>query len=72
MSSTPQSTQTELPIGLSVPCAARLGGFSTATGWRLIATGELPSIKVGKRRLILRDDLTAWLASHRVPTTQAA
>ena len=27
--------------------------------------GELASLKLGKRRLIMRDDLLAWLASKR-------
>jgi len=32
-----------------------------ATLWRLLNTGELPSFKVGRRRLVLRRDLEAFL-----------
>ncbi len=32
---------------------------------RLIARGEIPNYKVGKRRLFDRDELIEWVRSHR-------
>jgi excisionase family DNA binding protein len=30
----------------------------------LLRSGELRSLKLGRRRLVRREDLTAWLAAH--------
>lgn len=47
-------------------------GLSRPTINRLIARGEIPSYKVGKRRLFDRDELAEWIKGHRddfhVPT----
>ncbi|MBK6694816.1 MAG: helix-turn-helix domain-containing protein [Myxococcales bacterium] len=31
---------------------------------RLVRSGELPAVKAGKRVLVRREDLDAWLAAH--------
>jgi excisionase family DNA binding protein len=36
-----------------------------STIYEQIAQGRLQSVKIGKRRLILADDLNAFLAAHR-------
>lgn len=46
-------------------------GLSTRTIHRLLAKGELPSLHVGRRRLIRTDDARAWLAGHETPTPGA-
>jgi excisionase family DNA binding protein len=45
----------EVPIGRSLIYEA-------------IKSGDLKSLKIGRRRIILPDDLKAWLQRHRVGT----
>lgn len=40
--------------------------LSTRTVARLIATGDLPSVKIGRRRVIRASVLNAFLNSHAV------
>ncbi len=53
------------PIALGVEAASRAVGISRSGLYSLIATGELKSIKAGGRRLILIDDLRAFLEAQR-------
>lgn len=46
--------------------AARATGLSARTLQQAIAAGALPSIKVGRRRLLDPSDVRAWLNSQRV------
>lgn len=39
-------------------------GLSTSAGWRLIKSGELPSVRIGRMRLVPLVDLNAWLADE--------
>ena len=43
--------------------AARLAGVGRSTIYESINTGDLKARKAGRRTLILRDDLQAWLNS---------
>ena len=52
------------PEAVSVDEAARRAGVSRAFLYERLAAGELPSIKLGKRRLVRVEALRAWLASH--------
>jgi excisionase family DNA binding protein len=52
-------------IGIS-HLAERLG-LSRRTIHRILARGELPSLQIGRRRLIRLSDLRHWLAGHEVP-----
>jgi excisionase family DNA binding protein len=47
---------------LSVAAVAERLGMSERQIARMIATGELPSVKAGRRRLVLRASIAAWLA----------
>ena len=42
--------------------AAKLAGIGRTTLYAAMGAGELPSFKVGKRRLIRREAVSAWLA----------
>ena len=53
------------PLAVSVQAAARVGGIGRTSLYEAMGSGELASCKVGKRRLILLDDLRAWLARQR-------
>ncbi len=44
--------------------AARTYGLSRTTLYKLLAEGRLQSVKVGRRRLILRDSLDALLGGR--------
>jgi excisionase family DNA binding protein len=45
--------------------AIELLRLSRPTIERMIIRGEIPSYKVGKRRLFDRDELIEWVKSHR-------
>jgi excisionase family DNA binding protein len=45
--------------------AERLG-LSRRTIHRILARGELPSLQIGRRRLVRLSDVRQWLAGHEV------
>jgi len=55
-------TQQSQPIAVSPDEAARLAGIGRTTLYAALATGDLPSIKIGTRRLIRVDAIRDWLA----------
>ena len=50
-----------LPGLVSVNGAAKVLSLSADYVWKLVYAGELPSLKVGKRRLIRRSDISAFI-----------
>lgn len=52
------------PIAVSPDEAARLAGIGRTTLYAALTKGELPSIKIGTRRLIRVDAIRNWLASN--------
>lgn len=56
-------------IGIS-HLAERLG-LSRRTIHRILAKGELPSIQIGRRRLIRLSDVRSWLSGCETPTPGA-
>jgi excisionase family DNA binding protein len=56
-------------IGIS-HLAERLG-LSRRTIHRILARGELPSLQIGRRRLIRLADVRNWLAGCETPTPGA-
>jgi excisionase family DNA binding protein len=55
------------PIAMTVEAAARETGISRSRLFDFIRSGQLPSVKIGRRRLVLRDDVRQFLAERRVP-----
>lgn len=49
----------DLPVFITVPHAARLLGLSRASAYRLAATGELPSRRLGGRVYVVVQQLRA-------------
>jgi excisionase family DNA binding protein len=49
---------------LSVEHAARLIGISRTTAYRMVQSGELPAVKVGRRVLILKKPLMEMLEAE--------
>lgn len=46
-------TPTDAPLAVTVEEAARRLGLSRGTAYRAVADGTLPSIRIGKRKLIV-------------------
>lgn len=57
----PQSQPTVEPETVSVNEAARRAGLGRSTLYAAIGSGALPTIKLGKRRLVRLATLRAWL-----------
>lgn len=57
---------------LAISEAARRLAISSRTIHRLIQRGELPSILIGRRRLIRRSSLADWLAGREQHQLQAS
>lgn len=60
------TTTTADPISLSITEAAACTGLSRSLLYERIAAGELPIARVGRRTLVLVDDLRAFLERNRV------
>lgn len=60
------------PLALGIIDAARTAGVGRSTIFEEINAGRLKARKAGRRTLILRDDLAAWLASLPCRTSLAA
>ena len=56
---------------LSAAEAAERSGLSQSTIRRAVASGELPSCLVGRRRLIRADDLEGWISAGRARPSAA-
>ena len=59
LSSTPHSA----PLGLGVTDAARAAGVGRTAIYEALKSGTLVARKLGRRTIILVDDLNAWLTS---------
>jgi excisionase family DNA binding protein len=52
----------KMPLLVNIPMAAEtLGGISATTVRRLIAAGELPVVRVGRRIMIEEKAIVAWI-----------
>ncbi len=49
-----QADRRNIPLLVSVPEAARLLGIGTTFGWTLVRSGQMPTIKLGRRVLVPR------------------
>ncbi len=54
------------PLALSIPEAAKRLGVSRSVVYSLLSSHELPSVSVGRRRLVLTESLAAWLKAREV------
>ena len=54
-----------MSLALPIPAAAAEIGVSAKTLRREIADGRIPIVRARSRVLVLRSDLTAYLAAHR-------
>lgn len=56
-------------LAVPIPEAARIGGVGRSTIYAEISRGHLKTRKVGRRTIVMVDDLKAWLAS--LPESQS-
>ncbi|MFO1036173.1 MAG: hypothetical protein U1E45_04945 [Geminicoccaceae bacterium] len=56
------------PLAVSIRSATHMANLGRTKIYEALGAGELSSLKIGSRRLILVDDLRAWLAMHRQGT----
>jgi excisionase family DNA binding protein len=59
-------TETIAPITLSIADVVACTGLGRTKVYEAIRDRELPIVKIGKRSLVLDEDLRAWLRRHRV------
>lgn len=64
------AVQPVAPVAFTIPDAVAYSGFSRSRLYRLIQSKELPSLRVGGRRMIRRDALDAFF--ERLTTGEAA
>ena len=60
----------ELPLMLSVTDMAEVLGISRAGAYELVRTEGFPSVKIGTRILIPKDELIAWIKRQTSPDTE--
>ena len=53
------------PLALSLTDAAQALGIGSTKLGQLVASGELPTVSIGRRRLVLAEDLTAYVVALR-------
>jgi hypothetical protein len=53
------------PLAYTVPTAAKMLGVSSQQLWRAIWRDEVPSVWIGRRRIILKDDLHSFLENSK-------
>ena len=51
-------------LAVSVEDAAAMAGIGRTTLYAAIGAGSLPSLRIGKRRLIRVEALRDWIAAH--------
>lgn len=54
-------------LAMSVDEAQKVTGVCRTTLYSAMRDGSLPSLKVGRKRLLLWDDVRQWLEQHRAP-----
>ena len=59
-----EPTPKHAPIAVSPDEAARLAGIGRTTLYAALAKGDLPSIKIGTRRLVRVNAIREWLERH--------
>lgn len=50
-----------IPAAMQVPAAIAYSGIGRTTLYTLMSAGEIEAVKVGRRRLVLRDSIDAFL-----------
>ena len=54
----------ELPLLLNVKQVARLLGISDSGAYELIQEDDFPSLRIGKRIVVPKEELRKWISNH--------
>ena len=57
-------TYEELPLYLNADTVAKLLGISISSAYELMNEEGFPSVRIGKRLIVLKENLQAWVESH--------
>jgi excisionase family DNA binding protein len=55
---------TDIKLSFTILEAVTATGLSRSFLWQKIQSGELKTVRAGRRRLILANDLRNWIAGH--------
>jgi excisionase family DNA binding protein len=58
------TTEITKPLALSVKDACRIIGVGNTTLWKLIADGQIRTIRIGRKRLVIYASLEALLSER--------
>ena len=59
-------------IRMSVTDCANYLGISKSAAWRLVKSGQLPSLEIGKRIILNRADVDDFIARHTRPAVDTS
>ena len=54
----------DLPLTLNATQISHVLGLSRAGAYNLLAAKDFPTLRVGKRRLVLRDKFIEWMETN--------
>ena len=54
----------ELPLYLNAETVAKLFGISISSAYELIREKDFPSVRIGKRLIVPKENLQAWVEAH--------
>ena len=57
-------TYEELPLYLNADTVAKLLGISISSAYELMNEEGFPSVRIGKRLIVSKENLQAWVESH--------
>lgn len=57
-------TYDELPLYLNADTVAKLFGISTSSAYELMREKDFPSVRIGKRVIVPKENLQVWVETH--------
>ena len=57
-------TYEELPLYLNADTVSKLLGISISSAYELMNEEGFPSVRIGKRLIVPKENLQAWVESH--------
>ena len=57
-------TYEELPLYLNADTVAKLLGISISSAYELMREKDFPSVRIGKRVIVPKENLQVWVETH--------
>ena len=54
----------DLPLYLNAETVAKLFGISISSAYELMREKDFPSVRIGKRLIVPKENLQAWVEAH--------